>query len=195
MAVILASTSTIRQQLLRNAGVAFTVVHPLVDEALLKSQNPSAAPEHLASLLAAAKAAAVSRSHSTAYVIGADQVLALDGKTYDKPRNMEEAGSHLLSLRGKTHQLFSVVCCARNGHLQWRHRGRASLTMRNFSTEFLENYLAQIGEDVTTSVGAYKLEGRGVQLFSAIAGDHFTILGLPLLPLLDFLRSSGELAA
>lgn len=194
MAVILASTSTIRRQLLSSAGIEFTVVSPAVDETMLKSQNPGAAPERLASLLAAAKASAVSRLHPKAVVIGADQVLALDGKSYDKPRTMEEAAGHLSSLRGKTHHLHTAVCCARGENLLWQHCAQASLTMRSFSSDFLDGYLTQIGRDALTSVGAYKLEGRGVQLFSAIAGDHFAILGLPLLPLLEFLRSSGELA-
>ncbi|MBC8036373.1 MAG: Maf family protein [Rhizobiales bacterium] len=189
MAIILASTSSIRRRLLENAGVAFTSEKPPVNEGELKSLSPTLGPEAMAQHLAAAKCMSVSARHPDDFVIGADQVLSFAGKTYDKPENLAEAKSHLLEFSGKTHTLISAVCCARGGAVLWHYSDRAELTMRPFSDRFLENYLAAVGGDATTSVGAYKLEGPGIQLFEGIKGDYFTILGLPLLPLLAFLRS------
>jgi septum formation protein len=193
MAVILASTSVTRQLLMRDAGIVFTIEPPPVEENQIKSDNPNAAPAQMAMLLATAKAIAVSQMHLAEIIIGADQVLEFDGRIYDKPRTAEEAASHLRSLRGKTHRLLSAVCCAKGGASLWQHCGQATLTMRNFSDGFMDNYLARVGDAALTSVGAYKLEGQGLQLFSAVEGDHFTILGLPMLPLLEFLRSIGEI--
>jgi septum formation protein len=195
MALILASTSITRQQLLGNAGIAFTIERPPVDEYRIKSDNPKASPKQLASLLAEAKAITVSQMHPSGVVIGADQILEFAGKSYDKPRTMAEAADHLRILRGQTHQLLSAVCCAKSGKSLWQHGELATLTMRNFSDRFLDKYLADVGQDALASVGAYKLEGPGLQLFSAVAGDHSTILGLPMLPLLQFLRSIGEIPA
>lgn len=195
MALILASTSITRQQLLGNAGIAFTIEPPPVDEYRIKSDNPKASPKQLASLLAEAKAITVSQMHPAEIVIGADQVLEFAGKSYDKPRTMAEAADQLRILRGQTHQLLSAVCCAKSGKPLWQHGEQATLTMRNFSGRFLDKYLADVGQDALASVGAYKLEGPGLQLFSAFAGDHSTILGLPMLPLLEFLRSIGEIPA
>lgn len=195
MAIILASASSIRRRLLENAGATFSCEKPLVDEKELKNRAVNLDPETLAQHLAAAKCLSVSAKHPGDLVIGADQVLSLSGRTYDKPENLEEARSHLAEFRGQTHALISAVCCARRGVVLWQYTDRAELTMRRFSGRFLEEYLAAIGADAATPVGAYKFEGPGIQLFERIKGDYFTILGLPLLPLLEFLRSTGEIAS
>ena len=195
MAIILASTSSIRQRLLESAGVTFVSRKPPVNEEELKRRMPIFAPEALAQQLAAAKCLSMSAMYPDDLVVGADQVLSFSGKTYDKPGNTEEARSQLAAFRGRTHVLISAVCCARGGILLWQYSGLAKLKMRSFSDRFLESYVAAAGADATTSVGAYKLEGQGIQLFEHIDGDYFTILGLPLLPLLEFLRSSGEIGS
>ena len=195
MAIILASTSVTRRLLMRNTGIAFTIEPPPVDENRIKSDNLKSSPLEMATLLAKAKAIAVSQTHPAEVVIGADQVLEFAGRNYDKPHTIEEAASQLRSLRGNTHRLLSAVCCARGGKSLWQHCEQATLTMRNFSDRFLNDYLERIGSETLTSVGAYKLEGPGLQLFSAVEGDHFTILGLPMLPLLEFLRSVDEIPA
>ncbi len=192
MALILASTSPIRRRLLENAGVSFVTERPLVNERDLKHSAPLS-PEELPQHLAAAKCLSVTARHPDDLVIGADQVLLFAGRAYDKPANLEEAKAHLLEFRGKTHTLVSAICCARGGVVLWQYSDQAELTMRPFSDHFLANYIAAVGEDATTSVGAYKLEGPGFQLFEEIKGDYFTILGLPLLPLLGFLRSEGAI--
>lgn len=193
MAVILASSSATRQQLLRDAGIDFTCEPPPVDEAQLKATHPGLKPEAMAILLATAKALAVSQQHSGELVIGADQVLAFGDDIYDKPRSREEAGNQLRNLRGHSHVLVSAVCCARAGQAVWQCCEQARLTMREFSDDFLDHYLNRTGSSITSSVGGYKLEGLGLQLFTAIDGDHFTILGLPMLQLLNFLRMAGEI--
>ena len=195
MAIILASASSIRRRLLENAGVALSCEKPLVDENELKDRAGALDPEALAQHLATAKCVSVSAKHPGDLVIGADQVLSFSGRTYDKPENLEEARLHLAELRAQTHALVSAICCARRGGVLWRYTDRAELTMRRFSDRFLDDYLAVVGADATTSVGAYKLEGLGIQLFERIKGDYFTILGLPLPPLLEFLRSTGEIAS
>lgn len=195
MAIILASTSPIRRRLLENAGVPFVAEKPSVDEDEIKRSAPGLAREALAHHLASAKCLSVSKQHPDDLVIGADQVLSFSGKTFDKPARLEEARSHLLEFRGKAHTLISAVCCARGGTVLWQYSDRAELTMRYFSNRFLEDYMTAVGPDITTSVGAYKLEGLGLQLFEHIDGDYFTVLGLPLLPLLEFLRSTGEIGS
>jgi septum formation protein len=195
MRLVLASTSPIRRELLTGAGLVFDAVPPDVDEAQLKTEAKDLSPAELAISLAAAKAVSVANRMSDRLVIGADQVLNFEERVFDKPEHLAAARNHLKELRGKSHVLETALCCAAGGKIIWRHHGRATLTMRSFSDEFLEDYLAHMGQDVTTSVGAYKLEGAGIQLFDSIAGDYFTILGLPLLPLLDFLRRQGAIAA
>jgi septum formation protein len=195
MRLVLASTSRIRGELLSRAGVTFETYQPDVDEDVLKASKKGLSPADLAQSLAAAKAVSVADRLPGAFVIGTDQVLNLDGQVFDKPRSREEARRHLLLLRGRSHVLETAVCCARAGNLDWQHLDQARLTMRGFSDSFLERYLDRVGPDVVTSVGAYKLESLGAQLFDRIDGDYFTILGLPLLPLLDFLRRQGALAA
>jgi septum formation protein len=195
MRLILASTSRIRSELLTGAGLMFETLRPEVDENALKVSARGLAPGELAQSLAASKAVSVANRRPEAMVIGADQVLNLEGRIFDKPGSREEARDHLLRLRGRSHMLETAICCAKRGDTLWQHLGRAKLTMRSFSDEFLDRYLDRIGPEALTSVGAYKLEGLGAQLFEAIDGDYFTILGLPLLPLLDFLRRQGALAA
>lgn len=195
MRLILASTSRIRGELLGKAGIAFDAVAPDVDETVLKRQSPGLSPGDLALKLAAAKAVSVANRYPGALVIGADQVLNLDGRAFDKPESSETARRQLSDLRGRRHVLETALCCAQDGRIVWQHLGQAGLIMRDFSEQFLTDYLRDVGPDVTTSVGGYKLEGRGAQLFDRIEGDYFTILGLPLLPLLDFLRRKGVLPA
>lgn len=195
MRLILASTSRIRGELLAKAGITFDSVRPEVDETELKQQSPGLSPGDLALKLATAKAVSVTNRYPGALVIGADQVLNLEGRAFDKPDSIETARRQLTDLRGRRHVLETALCCAQDGKIAWQHLGQAGLTMRDFSELFLTDYLREVGQDVTTSVGGYKLEGRGAQLFDKIEGDYFTILGLPLLPLLDFLRRKGVLPA
>lgn len=193
--IVLASTSATRQAMLRHAGLDFTATAPVVDEAALVAANPRWMPRETALKLAEAKAIDVSRRDPGAHVIGADQVLALGNKIFGKPRDRAHCHAQLKELRGQTHVLISAVVLAKDGKTIWRHTDEAQLIMRDFSDEFLEDYLDAIGDDCTTSVGGYKIEGRGVQLFQSISGDHFTILGLPLVPLLVRLREAGDVAA
>ncbi|MFZ5673375.1 MAG: Maf family nucleotide pyrophosphatase [Pseudomonadota bacterium] len=195
MKLILASTSRIRGELLARAGITFEAIAPAVNETELKRQFAGLSPGDLAQKLAAAKAVSVTNRYPGALVIGADQVLNLEGRAFDKPDSIESARRQLTDLRGRRHVLETALCCAQDGKVVWRHLGQAGLTMREFSEPFLTDYLREVGLDVTTSVGGYKLEGRGAQLFDKIDGDYFTILGLPLLPLLDFLRCRGVLPA
>ncbi|QDL91304.1 septum formation protein Maf [Paroceanicella profunda] len=193
--VILASRSAARVQMLRDAGVPFEAVGASVDEDMMKAALAAEAlsPRDIADALAEAKALKISRRHPEALVIGADQVLDLDGRLFDKPDTVATARAHLLALRGKTHVLHSAAVIARGGAPVWRHVGRARLSVRPFSDAFLDDYLDIEGEAVLGCVGAYRLEGPGVQLFSRVEGDHFTVLGLPLLETLDYLRTTGAL--
>ena len=192
--MILASASPYRRRMLENAGIAFSVVPADVDEASIKRSLAAGAPKPAAAVadaLARSKAEAVSTGHPHAVVIGADQVLALDDELFDKPGDIAEARVQLDRLRGRTHRLISAVALAQGGEILWTYSGEAVLTMRRFSPEFLERYLAKAGADLCRIVGAYEIEGPGIQLFERVEGDHFTIIGLPLLPLLAELRSRG----
>ena len=193
--VILASGSAIRRQLLANAGVAFTIVPAEVDEAAIRAEltveSDCVDASHVASVLARAKAEHVSRANSGALVIGADQILALGSRLFEKPENLTEARDHLDRLRGRTHELHSAVVLAQDGQSIWGTVQSAQLTMRRFSDAFLDAYIAQAGARICSSVGAYELEGLGLQLFDTFSGDYFTILGLPMLPLLTELRARG----
>lgn len=191
MQLVLASTSSARRALLSGVGLDHEALAPGVDEDAEKARLGNIAGDALAAALADLKALAGARLRPGALVIGADQTLACDGVLYDKPADLAEARSHLLRLRGRTHTLHAAICVARDDRLIWRHLSEARLTMRDFSDAFLDHYIALCGETLTTSVGAYRLEGPGPQLFERIEGDYFTILGLPLLPLLDFLRGAG----
>ncbi|WP_119390530.1 Maf family protein [Taklimakanibacter lacteus] len=195
MRLVLASTSSIRRELLTRSGLVFEAVRPDVDEDELKRGAKGLSPGDLALALAAAKAVSVTNRMPGTLVIGADQVLNLAGRTFDKPASPAAARDQLSQLRGRSHVLETALCCAADGKVVWQHLGQATLVMRLFSDAFLDDYMARTGSDVTTSVGGYKLEGLGIQLFESIAGDYFTILGLPLLPLLDYLRRKGAIAA
>jgi len=190
--LILASASPTRAKLLAAAGLNFAAEAPPVDEDGVKAglRAEGLTPRDQADALAELKALSVSRRHR-GMVIGADQILALDGKAFDKPKDRAEARAHLLALRGKTHTLMTAAVIAVEGAAIWRRIETPKLTMRPFSDAFLENYLDQIGDDGFTTVGAYRLEGLGAQLFSAVEGDYFSILGLPLLAILSFLREHG----
>ena len=190
--IILASASEACHRLLASAGINIRSLASGLDETALKVQFQNSGEQNidkLATLLATAKAEIVSAANSNALMIGADQILIFGGRVIDKPKSMQEAKSQLLELRGKTHHLVSAVTTARNGSAIWSDSATAELSMRYFSGKFLEDYLSAVGDEVLTSVGSYKIEGRGVQLFDKISGDYFSILGLPLLPLLSFLRS------
>lgn len=193
--LVLASTSATRQSMLKHAGLDFTAAAPLVDEGALVAANPQWMPRETALKLAEAKAMDVSRREPGAHVVGADQVLALENKIYGKPRDRAHCRTQLQELRGQMHVLISAVVLATDGTITWTHIDEAQLVMRDFSDEFLDAYLDAIGDDCKTSVGGYKIEGRGVQLFQSISGDHFTILGLPLVPLLVRLQEAGEVDA
>ena len=192
-ALILASASPSRRQLLANAGLRFKIEPSGLDEDEAKRSllAERASPQEIAEKLAELKALRVSARHPAAYVIGGDSTLACNGRLFDKPPSLEAARKQLLALRGQTHELFSCVVVARGGARLWHWNERARLTMRPFTKSFLDAYLAQTGEAVTSSVGAYQLEGLGAHLFSRVDGDYFTILGLPLLPLLSFLGGHG----
>lgn len=189
--LVLASASAARARLLTDAGLRFTVEPADVDEAAIREVldvEGGMLPEDVASILAESKAATVSERHPLDFVIGADQVLEFDGRIIDKATTIAEARARLIELRGRRHRLISAVVVARTGATLWRHVDQAELTMRDFTNEFLGTYLAAVGEAATRSVGAYEIEARGIQLFARIAGDSFTIQGLPLLPLLNYLR-------
>lgn len=193
--LILASTSAARRAMLTGAGVIFEAVAPGVDEAAAKDQllAKDASPQKVAEMLAAMKAVEVSERED-ALVIGADQTLDLEGELIGKARDVEAARYRLYQLRGRSHRLHSAVVVAQAGQPLWRTTDTATLEMRVFSEDFLDSYLARNGERVLGSVGCYQLEGEGAQLFDSVQGDYFTILGMPLLPLLDFLRREGVLA-
>jgi septum formation protein len=193
--LILASASASRRALLSGAGLAFETRVAAVDEAAAKraARAEGLGADAAALLLAGLKATRVARAVPDALVIGADQLLVCEGRWFDKPADTAEARTHLVALRGRTHTLVTAVLCRRGEQLLWRHVATPRLTMRAFSDAFLTDYLAIEGEALTSTVGAYRLEGPGVHLFEAIAGEHSAILGLPLLPLLDFLRRYGVL--
>jgi nucleoside triphosphate pyrophosphatase len=193
--VVLASASAVRAALLRAAGIPIQIDAAAIDEAEVKAslQAERATSAAIAETLAELKAQRVSRRHAGRLVIGADQVLDCDGVLFDKPADLAAARGQLLALRGRRHQLVSAVVLERDGQRLWHHVDCAELTMRNFSTGFLDRYLQSAGQAAVSSVGAYQLEGLGAQLFAHVEGDYFTILGLPLLPLLDILREHGIL--
>jgi septum formation protein len=193
--IILASASPFRKALLANAGVPFTAVPADVDERAIEAplEDSGTTPEEVALILAEAKAINVSESHPGALVIGCDQTLSLEGRIFHKPRDKEDARRHLLDLSGKTHQLNSAVVLVRDGEVLWSDVPVALLTMRKLDPGFIGRHLAAVGEKALGSVGAYQIEGQGIQLFEKIDGDYFTIVGLPLLPLLKELRKLGAI--
>jgi septum formation protein len=193
--LILASASAARAGLLRAAGVEFKIEPASIDETRWKSDARRRGESAIAcaSVLAAEKARTVSRRHPEALVIGADQILAVGEEWFDKPADLAEACAQLKALCGRTHQLETAAVVMRDGVALWQRTSAPEMQMRRFSDAFLEAYVAAEGEALLGSVGAYRLEGRGVQLFSRISGDHFAILGLPLIELLGFLRERGAM--
>ncbi len=191
--LVLASASKVRASLLSGAGLPYEIEVSHIDESALKLKFSGDA-DALVAHLAIAKAEAVSARRGADLTIGADQVMSCDGRQYDKAKDLAEARLNLLSLRGKTHILHSAIALAENGRAIWHLVAQAHLTVRDFSDEWLDQYLKQVGDKVLSSVGCYQLEGPGVQLFEHIEGDYFTILGLPLLPLLAQLRLRGQIA-
>jgi nucleoside triphosphate pyrophosphatase len=191
--LILASQSRARHMLLGNAGLAFETVPADVDERAIQEKSGLSMPGKIAALLAQQKALSVSAKMPERYVIGADQTLALGQRLFSKPAGRAQAADQLRALAGNTHELHSAVAVARGGKILFSDVAIARMTMRQLSGEEIRTYLDTAGEAVITSVGAYQLEGLGVHLFARIEGDHFTILGLPLLPLLAFLRGQGLL--
>ncbi len=195
--LILASQSPFRRMLMENAGLAFRAEAAEIDEraveAALTARNPT--PQEIAEALAIEKARDVAARNRDALVIGSDQTLSLEGRVFHKPADMAEAKSHLLAMSGRTHSLNCGIALVRNGELLWSHVSIAHLTVRPLSDAFVDRHLARVGTRILASVGAYQLEGEGVQLFERIDGDYFTILGLPLLPLLAKLRDLGAIDA
>lgn len=193
--VILGSGSIFRRQLLENAGIEIEVDRPQVDERAVEASiaGSGVAPVELAQILAEAKAIEVSGRNSGRLVIGCDQTMSLGDRIFHKPADMEEARRNLLALSGRTHELNSAVVLARDGEAIWRHVETARLTMRPLDPAFIGRYLARVGHQALQSVGAYQIEGAGIQLFERIEGDHFTIVGMPMLPLLAELRRLGAI--
>ncbi|SCX35767.1 Maf-like protein [Agrobacterium rosae] len=191
--LILASSSASRQMLMRNAGLSFSVQPADIDERAVDArlEQEGATPERIAVELAKAKALAVSELNPDAIVLGCDQTMSLADRIYHKPKDMTEAHTNLMSLSGKTHRLNCGAALARNGEIIWDVVTVADMTVRELDAAFVDRHLERVGTKVLSSVGAYQLEGEGIQLFTAIEGDYFTILGLPLLPLLTKLREVG----
>jgi septum formation protein len=196
-ALVLASASKARSQMLRNAGIEFAVQPARVDEAAIKEgmQADGAPPADVAQALADLKAMRISPDGADTLVIGADQILECDGVWFDKPESLENARNQLKVLSGRTHHLHTAASVVKEGAVIWREATNVSLTMRALTTPFITDYLEAEGDAVLQSVGAYQIEGRGAQLFAGLRGDFFSVLGLPLLPLLGFLRNHGVVPA
>jgi septum formation protein len=193
-ALILASQSPARQALLANAGIAFEAIPAKIDERAVQLGSGLSSPSEIAALLAREKAVSVSLRRPGQLVVGADQTLALGERLFSKPAGRADAAGQLQDLAGRVHELHSAVAVARDGETLFADVSRARMTMRPLDGAAISAYLDAAGAAVTTSVGAYQFEGLGIHLFERIEGDHFTILGLPLLPLLEFLRSEELLA-
>lgn len=191
MVLVLASSSAIRRAMLEQAGVEFVGIAAGIDESAEQARHTN--PGSLAAALAGAKAVAGSRSHAGELVIGSDSVVSVEGRIYAKPRNREEAAAHLRQFSGREMLLTSAVALARNGAVEWSVTDSARLTVRTLSEVFIQSYLDAEWPEVGYCVGVFRLEGRGVQLFDAIEGSYFTILGMPLLPLLKALRERGAI--
>jgi septum formation protein len=192
--LILASQSLARRELLANAGITFDAMPADIDERGIQQKSGLKAPGEIAALLAERKAAFISLRHPGRYVLGADQILALGDRMFSKPAGREQAAEQLAILAGRTHELHSALAVVCDGATLFSNASVAHMTMRKLDGAAINAYLDAAGDKVTTSVGAYQLEGLGVHLFELIEGDHFTILGLPLLPLLSFLRGEEMIA-
>lgn len=194
---LLASSSAIRLSLLQNAGLDVVPQAPRVDEETIRQalESEGAQPRDIADTLAEMKARKIAERHLDALVLGCDQVLEFDRRVWGKPETLGDAREQLRQMRGKPHRLLSALVLYDRGEPIWRHVGRADLTMRSFSDIWLEDYLSRNWDSIRHSVGCYKLEEEGVRLFSRIEGDYFTILGLPLLPLLSYLEARGFIAS
>ena len=192
--LILASQSAVRKSLLANAGIAVETIPADIDERAIQDKSGLKNPGEIAALLAGEKAKFISLRHPGRYVVGADQTLALGERLFSKPANRAAASAQIATLSGQTHELHSAVSVTKDGALLFSHVSVARMTMRALTEREITAYIDEAGDAVTASVGAYQLERTGVHLFERIDGDHFTILGLPLLPLLGFLRSRNLLA-
>jgi septum formation protein len=192
--LVLASASPFRRRMLEAAGLSFRVVPAEVDEAAIRRRMSTPDLARVAATLAQAKAMAVSKAHPEALVIGADQVLAFGDQLFNKPKDVNEACVQLKTLRGHAHHLHTAVALAQAAKILWSHVESPRLVMLSFSDALLDRHLAEMGTRVCQTVGAYEIEGRGIQLFERVEGDSFTIIGLPLLPLLAELRARGAIA-
>ena len=193
MTVILASQSASRRAMLEQAGVPFEEIPARIDERALEAELEAASPEAVATALAQAKAIAVSTAHPEAFVLGSDSLVEVAGRRFNKPGSRDEAAEHLRFFSGKVMNLHSAAVLARNGTGQWRNAAVASLYVNEISDKFIKHYLDAEWPAVSGCVGVFRIENRGVQLFERIEGDYFTILGMPLLPVLNALRKFGEL--
>lgn len=193
--LILASSSPFRRMLMENAGLHFQAIAADIDERAIEAplERNGASPDAVALVLAKAKAKEVSDRFAGSLVIGSDQTMSLGAQVFHKPKTMADAENHLRILSGHTHRLNSAIALALNGDIIWEHVSHADLTMREMSADFIHRHLSRVGDKALSSVGAYQLEGEGIQLFSKIDGDYFTIVGLPMLPLLQQLRELGAI--
>jgi len=189
--LLVASRSTVRRSLLEGAGVPVEVLPADIDERGVEARAPLQAPVAIAALLAREKALAVARQKPGRLVLGADQILSLEGRRFSKPADRAAAHAQLRALSGRTHELYSAIAFVQDATALFEHVAVARLTMRTLAERFLEAYLDAVGDAATASVGAYQLEGLGIQLFERVDGDYFTVLGLPLMTALDFLRRQG----
>jgi septum formation protein len=193
--LVLASKSAVRRLVLESSGIPLEIVPADIDERGLETQAGARTPGEVAILLAHEKARAVSARLAERLVLGADQTLALGEQRFSKPADRAAARAQLMALRGRTHELHSAISLQRDGVVVFEHCAVARLTMRAFSVDFLAAYMDAVGDAMLASVGCYQVEGQGIHLFDRIEGDHFTVMGLPLVPLLEFLRREGSLAA
>lgn len=195
MTLILASQSASRRAMLDAAGVTYEAMPAYLDERALEGSLQGSLPDLVALALAEAKALAVSKERPEALVLGSDSLVAVDGRRFDKPASRDQAAEHLRFFSGREMQLFSAACLARGDQVLWTHVALARLQVRELSEAFIADYLDHEWPAVAGCVGVFRIEARGVQLFNAIEGDHFTVLGMPLLPVLGALREQGELPA